>query len=87
LLLFLIGHGPPAIVAYFLVGFVSAGFLFTGRRWARLIAIAWQGLLMAGIWSKIDDPHDALMSILWVAPATVYLGVTAILQFSKSEFH
>jgi hypothetical protein len=91
LLFFLMGYAGAAgpvpgqylfVVGYMLAGVISAAFLFTGRLSARAIAIVWQGMLVAGTWSKFDDPHDAFV---WVALATVYLGVTAVLQFRKKQ--
>lgn len=86
-LLWLFHVGPPAIILYLLAGLASAVFLYTGKLESRILAIVWQGMLMAGTWSKSNDPHDAFMSVLWVAPATIYLGITAILQVRETKAH
>src|ERR1700687_64535 len=80
----LIGRGPAVIFAYMLWGATSACLLLTGRRWARVIATAWQGTLLFEIW-KMEVPHNAFTSAVWVVPPALYLGATAILQFHKRQ--
>jgi len=80
-----IGHGPEWLMAYFLWGGGSALVLFTGKLFARLLAIPWQALMLTYFFLKARAPEDALLPAAWILPAMIYLAVTAILQFRRNR--
>jgi hypothetical protein len=69
----------------FLWGGGSALVLFTGKLFARVLAIPWQALMLTHFFLKARAPEDALLPAAWILPAMIYLAVTAILQFRRNR--
>lgn len=78
-----IGRGPEGLIAYFVWGLVSALALFSGRFWARLLAVLWQALMLTYFLLKARSPQDALLPAALIAPAIIYLAVTAVVPFLR----
>jgi peptidoglycan/LPS O-acetylase OafA/YrhL len=76
-----IGRGPEGLIAYFVCGLVSALALFSGRFWARLVAVLWQALMLAYFLLKARSPQGAIFPAALIAPAMIYLAVTAVVPF------
>ena len=74
-----IGRGPAGLIAYFVWGLVSALALFSGRTWTRLLAVFWQALMLIYFLLKARTPEDAFLPVACIAPAMIYLIVTAVL--------
>jgi hypothetical protein len=80
-----IGHGPEGLIAYFVWGLVSAAALFTGRFLARLVAVLWQALMLTYFLLKARSLQDVFLPAAWIAPAMIYLAVTAVLPFWRKS--
>jgi hypothetical protein len=76
-----IGRGPGGLIAYFVCGLVSALALFSGRFWTRLVAVLWQALMLTYFLLKARSPQDVFLPAVLIAPAMIYLAVTAVVPF------
>jgi hypothetical protein len=76
-----IGRGPEGLIAYFFWGLASALVLFGGKFWTRVVAVLWQALMLTYFLLKARSPQDAFLPAAWIAPAMIYLAVTAVLPF------
>jgi hypothetical protein len=79
------GGFHPVITPYMLCGIVSASFLFSCRFIPRIIAIAWQVILVGtviAIGNPASPPDMAWKArALWIVPATLYLLASTAVRF------
>lgn len=80
-----IGRGPGGLIAYFVCGLGSALALFSGRFWARVVAVSWQMLMLTYFLLKARSSQDAFLPLAWIAPAMIYLAVTAVVSFLRKS--
>jgi hypothetical protein len=85
LLYFGSGHGPAGVTAYCIWGLLSALALFTATAVSRLVAILWQAFMLGYFLLKARTPQDTYLPAAWIAPAMIYLTVTAMSQFQRNR--
>ena len=89
---FLMAYGggfDPIVTPFALCGLVGAGILFSCRFWPRIIAFAWQGILVTALVARTNPASGKDVSYktiaFWLELGMLYLCLTAGMQFYKRK--